>query len=272
MREAGTVRLKRQTAVALACLLPAVALGQASELDAGVRPRAPGGEAGAISTSVSDPIALPREGPIVVSYADSPKLTAMLREALAAEGFEVTEEAPGAAIVRVRGVLQLTGRHAARIRIAELAEQGSPVAAADAHRTLAPADVGYVIATGNWLNRLVGAGQLSAPVGGVLLLDVVGQATGAKDWFNKAVGGDRRGVCLVNCEQWNKTRQVALHAVALEAGSGLQRMEVNTELVAEALQPGTVVSAGLAALIATLSGKNPSGETEPRTRDGTAPH
>jgi hypothetical protein len=136
---------------------------------------------------------------------------------------------------------------------------------------LAPADVGYAIATGNWLNRLVDGGQLSAPVGGVLLLAAVGQATGAKDWFNEAVGGDRRGVCLVNCERWNKTRQAALHVVDFETGSERERMEVKTEVFAEALQPGTVVSAGLAALIATLSGKTPSSESAPRKLDETVP-
>jgi hypothetical protein len=245
--------------------------GQASEVNRGAAP-APGDTANALSTTVSGPITLPRDRPIVISYTDSPMLTALLREALTAEGFQVGEEAPGAAVVRVRGVLQLTGKHTARIRIAELAEQGTLVAAADAHRTLAPVDVGYVIAAGRLFDRLVDAGQLSAPVGGVLLLDVVGQATGAKDWFNKAIGGDRRGVCLANCEQWNKTRQAALHVVALEAGSERQRMEVKTELFAEALQPGTVVSAGLAALVAALSGKNPSGEAELRTRNGIAPN
>jgi hypothetical protein len=271
MREACTGKLRRQLATALACLFPAIALGQASELD-GERPRAAGGGAGAISTTVSDPIVLPRDGPIVVSYTDSPKLTAILQAALAAQGLRVREEAPGAAVVRVRGVLQLTGKHTARIRIAELAEQGTLVDVADARRTLAPADIGYVIAAGKWLDGLVGAGQLSAPAGGVLLLDVVGQATGAKDWFNKAVGGDRRGVCLLNCENWQKTRQAALHVVELGAGEGRRRMEVKSELFAEALQPGAVVSAGLEALIAALSGKNPSGEAVLRTRNGIAPN
>jgi hypothetical protein len=272
MRERRTGKLRWQVAVALACLMAAMTLGKANELEKSAPPRAPGAAANAISTTVSGPITVPRDRPIVVSYTDSRKLTTMLREALAAEGFRVGEEGPGAATLRVRGVLQLTGKHAARIRIAELAEQGTLVDVSEAHRTLAAANVGYVIAAGNWVNRLVEAGQLSAPVGGVLLLDVVGQATGAKDWFNKAVGGDRRGVCLVNCERWNKTRQAALHVVELEAGSEHQRMEVKTELFAEALEPGTVVSAGLAALVATLSGKPPSGESAPRTRDGIAPN
>ncbi len=272
MREGGTGTLKRQVAVALACLMSAIPAGQASEVNRGAASVAPGDAANALSATVSGPITLPRDGPIVISYTDSPKLTTLLREALTAEGFRVGEEAPGAAVVRVRGVLQLTGKHTARIRIAELAEQGTLVDVADAHRRLAPADIGYVIAAGKWLDRLVDAGQLSAPVGGVLLFDVVGQATGAKDWFNKAVGGDRRGVCLVNCERWNRTRQAALHVVDFEAGSKRDRMEVKTELFAEALQPGAVVSAGLAALVAALSGKNPSGEAELRTRNGTAPN
>jgi len=260
MREARTHNLKGQVAVAVACLVGAMVLAHANELDG----------ADAIFTTVSVPIALPRDRPIIVSYTDSPKLTAMLREALAAEGFGVSEEgASGAAVVRVRGVLQLTGKHTARIRIAELAELGTVVNVADARRTLAPADVGYVIAAGNWLDKLVGADQISAPTGGVLLLDVVGQATGAKDWFNKAIGGDRRGICLVNCEHWQKTRQAALHVVELEAGSQRRRMEVRTELFAETLQPGAVVSAGLASLVAALSGKNPSTETSLRTRDGS---
>jgi hypothetical protein len=266
-------KLTRQVAATLAYLATTLTLGQASELVGGAPPRAPEPAASAISTRVSGRIALPRDRSIGVSYSDSPKLTRMLREALAAEGFRMNEEADAAALaLRVRGVLQLTGKHTARIRIAELAEQGTFVDVADAHRALAPSDVGYVIATGTWLNRLVDAGQLSAPVGSVLLLDAVGQATGAKSWFNKALGGDRRGVCLVNCERWNETRQAALHVVDLEVGPERDRMEVKTEIFAEALQPGAVVSAGLAALIATLSGKPLPDESTPRTRDGIAPN
>jgi hypothetical protein len=207
-------------------------------------------------TIVSGSPRLPRQRAVTIDYAESPKLTEVVRSGLAAEGIQVANrDVPDAVSVRVRGVLQLTGKHTARIRIAEFAEKGTVVAAADSPRTLAPADLGYVIAAGDWLARLVNAGQLSAPAGGILLVDMVGQATGAKDWFNKAVGGDRRGMCLVNCENWNKTRQAAYHVIDIQDGSDGRRAEVKSELLAEDLQPGRVVSAGLTALIDALSGK-----------------
>jgi hypothetical protein len=209
-----------------------------------------------IATIVSGSPRLPRERAVTLEYAGSVKLTEVVRRGLGAEGIQVVDQGvPDAVSARVRGVLQLTGKHTARIRIEDLAEKGTVVTAADGPRTLAPADLGYVIAAGDWLTRLVSAGQLSAPAGGILLIDVVGQATGAKDWFNKAVGGDRRGICLVNCENWNKTRQAAYHVIDIRDGSEGRRAEVKSELLAEDLQPGRVVSAGLTALIDALSGK-----------------
>ena len=211
-----------------------------------------------ITTTVSGTVPHTTGRSVALEYADSPKLTALVVRGLAEQGVLVAE--PGTqsvVVVRVRGVLQLTGKHTARIRISDLAEKGTLVESADGPRTLAPADIGYVIAAGDWLGRLVQTGQLAAPVGGVLLLDAVGQATGAKDWFNKTIGGDRRGICLVGCEHWNKTRQAALHVIELQDGSASHRAEVKSELFAEVLQPGRVVSAGLDALIHALAG-NPA--------------
>jgi hypothetical protein len=208
-----------------------------------------------ITTTVSGTLAVPKERPVTVEYADSPKLTRLLRKSLADAGFHMADaDAKGAVLVRVRGVLQLTGKHTARIRIAELAEKGTLVDP-DAPRALAPVDIPYVIAVGSWLGRLVDSGQLTPPGGAFLLLDVVGQATGAKDWFNKAVGGDRRGICLINCDNWNKTRQATFHVVEVHDGEGRGRVEIRSELLAEELQPGRVVSAGLTALLDTFSGK-----------------
>ena len=225
-----------------------------------------------ITTTVSGAIQLAKDLPVALEYADSPKLTELLRRSLSEEGFHVVQrDRQRAAVVRVRGVLQLTGKHTARIRISELAEKGTLVESADAPRTLAPADVGYVIAAGNWLGRLVQTGQLAAPVGGVLLLDVVGQATGAKDWFNRAVGGDRRGICLINCEHWHKTRQAAYQVIELRDGAATHRVEIKSELLAEDLQPGRVVSAGLAALTQTLAGNPPPAPTASKSDHAGTP-
>jgi hypothetical protein len=209
-----------------------------------------------MTTTVSGTLTVPKDRPVVVEYVDSPKLTRLLRNGLADAGFHMADaDARAAVVVRIRGVLQLTGKHTARILIAELAEKGMFIEVADTSRTLAPADVPYIIAVGSWLGRLVDSGQLTRPGGAFLLLDVVGQATGAKDWFNKAVGGDRRGICLINCDNWNKTRQATLHVVEVEDGAGRGRFEIRSGLFAEELQPGRVVSAGLTALLDTLSGK-----------------
>jgi len=232
----------------------AMAQGGANDLPArgggdGIRPLP------AITTTVTGTVPLTLSQPVIVEYADSPKLTALVVRGLAERGVLVAGPGtPSAVVVRVRGVLQLTGKHTARIRISDLAEKGTLVESADGPRTLAPADIGYVIATGDWFGRLVQTGRLAAPVGGVLLLDAIGQATGAKDWFNRTMGGDRRGICLVGCEHWNKTRQAAFHVIELQAGSASHRAEVKSELFAEVLQPGRVVSAGLDALIQALAG------------------
>jgi len=269
MRGPLTGALKRGVVTA-ACLAAGAALGQPNENDRGAPAQSASGVAStAISVTVSDPIVLPRDAPIALTYTGSPKLTAMLREALATEGFHVSEATdPGtAALVRVRGVLQLTGKHTARIPIAALAERATTLDAPGARRALALADAGYVIAAGGWLGHLTRAGELGAPAGGVLFLDVIGQATGAKDWFNRAIGGDRRGICLANCADWQKTRQAALHIVEYEQGSERSRMQVKAEVFTEALQPGAVVSAGLASLIAVLSGRRLPVTTEPAVHD-----
>lgn len=244
-----------RVALLFLAVIPAVACAQAglSGLPARdgedrTKPRQP------ITTTVSGTVPHAVGRSVAFEYADSPKLTALVVRGLAERGVLVAEPDTQSVVVRVRGVLQLTGKHTARIRISDLAEKGTLVESADGPRTLAPADIGYVIAAGDWLGRLVQTGQLAAPVGGVLLLDAVGQATGAKDWFNKTVGGDRRGICLVGCEHWNKTRQAAFHVIELQDGSASYRVEVKTELFAEVLQPGRVVSAGLDALIQALAG------------------
>jgi hypothetical protein len=245
------------TATLLLALFHAVAMAEDRAQDL----RRPVGEERAtqpipITTTVSGEINRPKDRPLTVEYLESAKLTELLRRGLSDEGFRVVDPGTGGAVlVRTRGVLQLTGKHTARIRIAELAEKGTLVEPGDASRALAPADVGYVIAAGNWLNRLVQSGQISAPVGGVLVLDLVGQATGAKDWFNKAVGGDRRGICLINCDNWHKTRQAAFQVIEIQERGATQRVEIRTELLAEDLQPGRVVSEGLATLILALAGK-----------------
>ena len=217
-----------------------------------------------ITTTVSGTVPHTTGRSVALEYADSPKLTALVVRGLAERGIRMAE--PGTqpvVVVRVRGVLQLTGKHTARIRISDLAEKGTLVESADGPRTLAPADIGYVIAAGDWLGRLVQTGQLAAPVGGVLLLDAVGQATGAKDWFNKTIGGDRRGICLAGCEHWNKTRQAAFQVIEFRDEAVSHRAEVKSELFAEVLQPGRVVSAGLSALIQTLVGNPATAPTAP---------
>lgn len=208
-----------------------------------------------ITTAVSGTLSLPKNRPVALEFAGSPKLTALLERELSARGVRLAGAgAQDVVAVRVRGVLQLTGKLTARIRIAELAEKGTLVEPADGSRTLAPADVGYVIAAGDWLGHLVRTGRIGAPAGAFLLLDIIGQATGAKDGFNRAVGGDRRGICLINCENWNRTRQAAFHVVESQDGPATRRAEIRSELRAEALQPGRLISAGLAAVVDALAG------------------
>lgn len=274
MRGTTAGQFTRGMVATAACLMAAIALGQASAHESTEPSHAQTAELpGGVAITVSSPIVLPRDAPIAVAYAGSPRLTRMLRVALAAEGLHVSEATDQtAAVARVRGVLQLTGKHTARIPIAALAEQATALDPADAGRVLALANVGYVIAAGHWLGHLTRAGELGAPAGGLLFLDIVGQAIGAKDWFNRAIGGDRRGVCLVNCADWHKTRQAALQVVEFETATERRRMTVKAELLAEALQPGAVVSAGLAALVTVLAGREPPAGAQSDMRDGATPN
>jgi len=235
--------------VLLAALFVAAAQALADDLAATRR-----GDAPQVTSTGSGALSLPKNRLVALEYVESPKLTALLERELSTRGVPIGgPTAEGPVSVRVRGALQLTGKRTARIRIAELAEKGTLVEIADGARALAPADVAFVIAAGDWLGRLVDRAQISAPAGAFLLLDVVGQAIGAKDWFNTAAGGDRRGICLINCEQWHLTRQAAFHIVEIQDGSAIQRAEVRSELRAEALEPGRVVSAGLAAVVDALT-------------------
>lgn len=239
-------------AASILLAIPIVAAAQALADDPAAARRS---EAPPVTTTVSAALSLPRDRLVALEYVESPNLTALLERELSARGVPIGPLTAGTPVtaVRVRGVLQLTGKRTARIRIAELAEKGTLVEIGDGARAHAPADVAFVIAAGDWLGRLVERGQISAPAGAFLLLDMVGQATGVKDWFNTTVGGDRRGVCLINCDQWHVTRQAAFHIVEIQDGSAIQRAEVRSELRAEALEPGRVVSAGLAAVVDALT-------------------
>jgi hypothetical protein len=247
-----------QPVVAASLLLALVPLAGVADESAGDL-RAPTGldsaRLASITTTVSSPLTVPKDRPVAIEYSDSPKLTRLLQRSLLDAGFRVADaDNRDAVSIRVRGVLQLTGKHTARIRIPELAEKGTLIESADGPRSFASADVAYVIAAGSWFGRMVDSGQLTRPGAAFLFLDVVGQATGAKDWFNRAVGGDRRGICLINCENWNKTRQAAFHIIELHDGERRERVEMRSEILAEDLQPGRVVSAGLTALVEALAG------------------
>jgi hypothetical protein len=64
-------------------------------------------------------------------------------------------------------------------------------------------------------------------------------------WFNTAVAGDPRGICLSRCEDWNKVNQTVYLWVMLDSKkSGQKEVCVLSTACSETVAPDQVITDG----------------------------
>ena len=81
-------------------------------------------------------------------------------------------------------------------------------------------------------------------VGG--MANALGDATGLHGWFNTAVAGDPRGICLSRCEDWNKVNQTVYLWVTLDSqAAGQKEARILSKAFSETVAPDQVIAFGV---------------------------
>lgn len=215
--------------------------------------------AGAIQTQASGRIELLGDVhlPLFVEFDRSPSLTKALASAWEAQGIQTTQErATAKATLSIRGDVVLMGGpvfyKGVKVAMGEVTEK--TLAAAASNRTATPGEAANT-AVGVALN--VAALQATTPFWSGLavsrMADVLGEATGVKGVFNKALTGDPRGICLSRCEDWKKVDQSAYAFVTLVGPDGTQAMRVLAKALSETLAPEEVVAEALTKAMSAIT-------------------
>jgi hypothetical protein len=192
-----------------------------------------------------------RDSPIYAEFQGSPTLTQRLREALQARGFELASDAGSSkAALQFRGDIVLMGgpkfHKGVKAPIGEatekalkLAKENGQVTTADVVQTTA--DVALNVAAFNSsLNNFTRGLAISG------LANALGEATGMRAWFNTAVAGDPRGICLSRCEDWNKVNQMVYLWVTLDSkAAGQKEVRIMSKVFSETVAPDQVIAFGV---------------------------
>lgn len=201
--------------------------------------------------------------PLYVEFDRSAALSQALAAALQARGFAITKERGEAkATLTIRGDLVMQGGpvfyKGVKVPMGEATEK-SLQASADSRSTTpgeaAQAAVSLALESG-------AARSAVSPFWRGLALgrmaDVLGEATGVRGAFNKALTGDPRGICLSRCEDWNKVKQTAYAFVTLVAPEGRQEIRVLASVTSETLAPEEVIDEALLRAVGALSIAEPT--------------
>lgn len=143
---------------------------------------------------------------LYVEFANSPRLTTMFREKLGSRGFNMVASADDSDVkIRFNGAVAI-GLFATKLKSLPLAEAVEKSA-------IQPAGKGEAEVGNNSLVGVVAmdaaAKQLTPSIRGTLtatnLMEWIGDVTGLRSAFNKAITGDPRGFCM--SEHCNKYQQ-----------------------------------------------------------------
>ena len=180
--------------------------------------------------------------PLYVEFEGSELLTQALAATLQARGFEVSKDRAGArSTLVIRGdlVMQVGPVFYKGVKVSMGETTGKSLqAAADGRSTSAAegaqAAVSLALQSGaaksatNPFWRGMAPGRMA---------EVLGDATGVRGAFNKALTGDPRAICLSHCEDWNKVKQTAYAFVSFTRPDGRQDIRVMATANQEALAP-----------------------------------
>lgn len=192
-----------------------------------------------------------RDSPIYAEFQGSPTLTQRLREALQAQGFELAPDTGSSkATLQFRGDIVLMGgpkfHKGVKAPVGEATEKALKVAKESGQATTA--DVVQTTA-GVALNAAALNVSLNNFTRGLAisgLANALGDATGMRAWFNTAVAGDPRGICLSRCEDWNKVDQTVYLWVTLDSkAAGRKEIRILSKVFSETVAPDQVVTYGV---------------------------
>ena len=192
-----------------------------------------------------------RDSPIFAEFQGSPILTQRLREALQSQGFELAPDASSSkAALQFRGDIVLMGGPKfhkgvkapigdATEKALKLAKENGQVTAADVVQTTAGVALNAVA-----LNASLNNFTRGLAIGGIA--NALGDATGVRSWFNTAVAGDPRGICLSRCEDWNKVNQTVYLWVTLDSkAAGQKEVRIMSKAFSETVAPDQVIAFGV---------------------------
>lgn len=192
-----------------------------------------------------------RDSPIYAEFQGSPALTQHLREALQARGFELAQDAGSSkAALQFRGDIVLMGGPKfhkgvkapigdATEKALKLAKESGQVTTADVVQTTAGVALNAAA-----LNASLNNFTRGLAIGGIA--NALGDATGARGWFNTAVAGDPRGICLSRCEDWNKVSQTVYLWVTLDSKSaGQKEVRILSRAFSETVASDQVIAYGV---------------------------
>jgi len=195
--------------------------------------------------------------PLYVEFDGSQVLTQALAAALQARSFDIAKDRAAArSTLVIRGDLVMQGGpvfyKGVKVTLGQATEK-SLKAAADSRSTSAAegaqAAVSLALESGaarsaiNPFWRGLALGRMA---------EVLGDATGVRGAFNKALTGDPRGICLSRCEDWNKVKQTAYAFVSFTGPDGRQDIRVLATATAETLAPEEIVDAALARAVGAI--------------------
>ena len=195
--------------------------------------------------------------PLYVEFDRSEVLSQALAAALRAKGFDITKDRAGAkATLVIRGDLVMQGGpvfyKVVKVPVGEATEK-SLNAAADG-RSTSPAEAAQA-AVSLALESGVVRSAVSPFWRGLALgrmAEVLGDATGVRGAFNKALTGDPRGICLSRCEDWNKVKQTVYAFVSFTGPDGRQDIRVMATTISEALAPEEVIDMALTRAVGAI--------------------
>lgn len=195
--------------------------------------------------------------PIYVAFDRTETLSRALAAAMQAKGFTVTQDPSAAkAQLAIRGDIVLQGSpvfyKGVKVPMGDATEK--TVKAAAEGRSTTPAEAAQAA-----LSLALESGATKTAVSsfwrGLALsrmADVLGDATGMRGAFNKALTGDPRGICLSRCEDWKRVKQTAYTFVTLTTAEGRQEVRVLATANQEALAPEEVIDEALSRAMAAV--------------------
>lgn len=170
---------------------------------------------------------------LYVEFLASPSLTRALRAALSAQGYNLVDVLEQADIAYIfDGAFQAmrpATKRTAEIRMGDFVEKPGPLATR----------------SGRGLTVALSLNPFAVIAG--TLANVIGNATGAQDAVNSAVG-DPDGKCLTKCDSWAYKQRNTANVARFDHGRQVSVLASLAEATADALVPSLLMSESMAGL------------------------